>query len=82
MDTDLEKFFDRVNHDVPMARVVRKVTDKRALGLIRAWLFLARKIEGMEAINKRWTLLWARRLPAIRQVGPPTVVCPDRKTAT
>ncbi len=28
---DLEKFFDRVNHDVLMARVARKVKDKRVL---------------------------------------------------
>jgi Reverse transcriptase (RNA-dependent DNA polymerase) len=31
VDLDLEKFFDRVNHDVLMARVVRKVNDKQAL---------------------------------------------------
>jgi RNA-directed DNA polymerase len=38
VDTDLEKFFDRVNHDVLMARVVRKVKDKRVLLLIRRYL--------------------------------------------
>lgn len=38
VDMDLEKFFDRVNHDVLMARVARKVTDKRVLGLIRRYL--------------------------------------------
>ena len=38
VDMDLEKFFDRVNHDVLMARVVRKVCDKRVLGLIRRYL--------------------------------------------
>ena len=35
---DLEKFFDRVNHDVLMARVARKVKDKRVLKLIRRYL--------------------------------------------
>lgn len=35
VDMDLEKFFDRVNHDVLMARVSRKVKDKRILRLIR-----------------------------------------------
>ncbi|BAD41265.1 reverse transcriptase domain-containing protein [Symbiobacterium thermophilum] len=35
VDMDLEKFFDRVNHDVLMARVARRVTDKRVLRLIR-----------------------------------------------
>ncbi|UQZ34893.1 group II intron reverse transcriptase/maturase [Paenibacillus sp. PK3_47] len=38
VDLDLEKFFDRVNHDMLMARVARKVTDKRVLTLIRAYL--------------------------------------------
>ena len=38
VDMDLEKFFDRVNHDVLMSRVVRKVKDKRVLGLIRRYL--------------------------------------------
>jgi RNA-directed DNA polymerase len=38
VDMDLEKFFDRVNHDVLMARVARKVGDKRLLRLIRAYL--------------------------------------------
>ena len=38
VDMDLEKFFDRVNHDVLMARVARKVKDKRLLRLIRRYL--------------------------------------------
>ena len=38
VDLDLEKFFDRVNHDVLMARVARKVKDKRVLRLIRRFL--------------------------------------------
>ena len=38
MDLDLEKFFDRVNHDVLMARVARRVKDKRVLLLIRRYL--------------------------------------------
>jgi RNA-directed DNA polymerase len=38
VDIDLEKFFDRVNHDILMARVARRVTDKRVLKLIRAFL--------------------------------------------
>ena len=35
VDMDLEKFFDRVDHDILMSRVARKVRDKRVLGLIR-----------------------------------------------
>lgn len=38
VDMDLEKFFDRVNHDVLMSRVARRVEDKRLLKLIRAFL--------------------------------------------
>lgn len=38
VDIDLSKFFDRVNHDILMAKVARKVKDKRVLKLIRAYL--------------------------------------------
>lgn len=38
VDIDLEKFFDRVNHDVLMARVARRVDDARVLKLIRRFL--------------------------------------------
>jgi len=38
VDIDLEKFFDRVNHDMLMARVARVVKDKCVLKLIRAYL--------------------------------------------
>jgi RNA-directed DNA polymerase len=38
VDLDLEKFFDRVNHDKLMGRVAKRVTDKRLLKLIRAFL--------------------------------------------
>ena len=38
VDMDLEKFFDRVNHDVLMSRVARKVKDKRVLRLIGRYL--------------------------------------------
>ncbi len=38
VELDLEKFFDRVNHDVLMAYVERQVEDKRVLRLIRCYL--------------------------------------------
>src|SRR6478736_3252616 len=38
VDLDLERFFDRVNHDILMSRVAARVTDKRVLKLIRAFL--------------------------------------------
>jgi RNA-directed DNA polymerase len=46
-DLDLEKFFDRVNHDVLMSRVARRVKDKRLLKLIRAFLNSGVMIDGL-----------------------------------
>lgn len=47
MDIDLEKFFDKVNHDILMSRVARKVKDKRVLKLIRAYLTAGVMTEGV-----------------------------------
>jgi RNA-directed DNA polymerase len=38
VDIDLEKFFDRVNHDILMGLVAKRITDKRLLKLIRGFL--------------------------------------------
>ena len=38
VDVDLEKFFDRVNHDILMARLARRVSDKRLLRIVRRFL--------------------------------------------
>jgi hypothetical protein len=38
VDVDLEKFFDRVNHDVLMGRVAKRLADRRLLGLLRRYL--------------------------------------------
>jgi group II intron reverse transcriptase/maturase len=38
VDVDLEKFFDRVNHDVLMGRLEKRIADKRLLGLLRRYL--------------------------------------------
>jgi RNA-directed DNA polymerase len=38
VDIDLEKFFDRVNHDILMGLIAKRVTDKRILRLIRGFL--------------------------------------------
>ena len=37
-DMDLEKFFDRVNHDVLMGRLARRIDDKRLLSIVRRFL--------------------------------------------
>jgi RNA-directed DNA polymerase len=38
VDLDLEKFFDRVNHDILMARLARRIADKRLLRMVRRFL--------------------------------------------
>jgi len=47
VDMDLEKFFDRVNHDVLMSRIARRVEDKRLLKLIRAFLNSGVMVDGL-----------------------------------
>lgn len=38
VDVDLERFFDRVNHDVLMGKLAKRIADRRVLGLIRRYL--------------------------------------------
>lgn len=52
VDIDLEKFFDRVNHDKLMSLVARKVADKRVLKLIRSYLESGVMINGLEVITE------------------------------
>ena len=55
VDIDLEKFFDRVNHDILMARVARKVKDKRILLLIRRYLQAGIMEDGLTRVSKGGT---------------------------
>jgi group II intron reverse transcriptase/maturase len=47
VDVDLEKFFDRVNHDVLMGRLEKRIADKRMLGLIRRYLEAGVMVNGV-----------------------------------
>ena len=52
VDMDLEKFFDRVNHDKLMSLIARRVGDKRLLKLIRRYLESGIMINGIEVITE------------------------------
>jgi group II intron reverse transcriptase/maturase len=55
VDLDIEKFFDRINHDLLMARVARKVKDKRILKLIRFYLQSGVMVNGVKVQTKEGT---------------------------
>ena len=47
VDVDLEQFFDRVNHDVLMGRLAKRIGDRRVLGLIRHYLEAGTLADGL-----------------------------------
>lgn len=55
VDVDLEKFFDRVNHDLLMSRVARKIKDKRLLKLVRSYLNAGLMQDGVVSLRAEGT---------------------------
>ena len=55
VDVDLEQFFDRVNHDVLMGRLAKRITDKRLLRLIRRYLEAGMMADGIVAEREEGT---------------------------
>ena len=55
VDMDLEKFFDRVNHDILMSRVARKIGDKHVLLLIRRYLQAGAMTGGVVTVRREGT---------------------------
>ncbi len=85
IDLDLEKFFDRVNHDKLMAQIAKRVEDKRLLRLIRAFLnagvmengLVSPSVEGTKQNQERYRFLkWAQlSFENFRVVPPGTGIC-------
>jgi RNA-directed DNA polymerase len=55
VDIDLEKFFDRVNHDILMGLVAKRVSDKRILKLIRGFLTAGVLADGLVSPSEEGT---------------------------
>jgi RNA-directed DNA polymerase len=53
VDIDLEKFFDRVNHDILMARLAKRIEDKRLLRIIRRFLKAGILQEGVGVVREQ-----------------------------
>lgn len=55
VDIDLEKFFDRVNHDILMSKLEKRIGDKRVLRLIRRYLESGVLINGLKVSTEEGT---------------------------
>ena len=71
VDFDLEKFFDRVNHDILMGLIAKRVADKRILKLVRAFLNAGVLEGGRQSDGGRHAAGWA----ALAAVVEPDAGC-------
>ena len=55
VDLDLEKFFDRVNHDILISRLARRIGDKRLLRIIRRFLAVGIMQHGLSSVRHEGT---------------------------
>jgi len=55
VDMDLEKFFDKVNHDILMSKLEKKIQDRRLLALIRKYLKSGVLINGVSITSEEGT---------------------------
>lgn len=51
VDVDLEKFFDRVNHDILMDRVTKRISDERVINLVRRYLKAGVMVNGVVTVS-------------------------------
>ncbi|GGJ35340.1 group II intron reverse transcriptase/maturase [Sphingopyxis bauzanensis] len=63
VDLDLEKFFDRVNHDILMARLSRRIGDTRLLAIIRRFLQAGMLVCGFRGHHAQCSDLIVRSIP-------------------
>ena len=68
VDLDLEKFFDRVHHDRLMSRIATRVTDKRVLRLIRAYLNAGVMENGLVSPTEEGTPQGGPRSPLVSNI--------------
>jgi group II intron reverse transcriptase/maturase len=68
VDIDLEKFFDRVNHDALMARVGRVVKDRRVKRLIHLYLISGVMVEGVVVASDEGTPQGGPRSPLLSNI--------------
>ncbi len=69
VDLDLEKFFDRVNHDKLMGQVATRITDKRMLRLLRAFLTAGGLADGLVSPTAEGTPQGGPLSPLLSNLG-------------